>query len=109
VGVDLFAPGVAIYSSVPGSKYREFDGTSMASPVSAGIAALVKSYFPTLTATEIKDILIKSVTPLSDLDVSTPGNAGKKVKFGEISQSGGVINAYNAVKLALEIEATKKQ
>src|SRR6202000_1647506 len=59
--VDVFAPGVQIYSSIPGSKYAYFDGTSMACPVVAGLAALIREYYPKLTAVQVKDIILKSV------------------------------------------------
>lgn len=59
--VDVFAPGVAIYSLAPGNEYQDAQGTSMASPVTAGVAALLLSYFPDLEAEQIKDILMKSV------------------------------------------------
>lgn len=104
--VDVFAPGMAIYSTVPDSKYQELQGTSMASPAVAGVAALLKSYFPTLTATQLKTIITSSVTNLSDTDIKKPGSEDI-VKFGDLSNTGGVINAYEAVKLAIEM--TKKQ
>lgn len=100
--VDVFAPGVAIYSTVPGSKYEEKQGTSMAAPAVAGVAALIKSYFPTLTAVQIKDIIVQSVVDLSDVDVQQPGS-DDIVKFGTLSKSGGVVNAYRAVKMAIEL------
>lgn len=104
--VDVFAPGVAIYSTVPGSRYEEKQGTSMASPAVAGVAALVKSYFPSLTATQIKDIIMQSVVYLGDVEVMKPGSE-EMVKFATLSKSGGVVNAYNAVKMAIEL--TEKQ
>ncbi len=106
-GVDLFSPGVAIYSTVPGSKYEELDGTSMASPVAAGVAALVKSYFPKLTAAQLKQLLVESTTKFPTQQVNLPGGEGQ-VPFGDLSNSGGEVNAYNAVKLALEWEKAGK-
>lgn len=100
--VDVFAPGVAIYSTVPGNRYEEKQGTSMAAPAVAGVAALLKSYFPDLTAVQIKDIILKSVVNLADVEVTLPGD-DKLVKFGTLSSTGGVVNAYNAVKMALEM------
>ncbi|HEY9117854.1 MAG TPA: S8 family peptidase [Roseivirga sp.] len=96
--VDVFAPGVAIYSLAPGNDYQDAQGTSMASPVTAGVAALVLSYFPDLKAEQLKDILMKSVRGV-DVKVNQPGT-GEEVKFSSLSVSGGIINAYEAVKLA---------
>ena len=100
-GVDVFAPGVAIYSTVPGSKYEEKQGTSMAAPAVTGVAALLKSYFPELTSKEIKSIILNSVTSLADVQVNKPGT-NQTVDFGQLSITGGVVNAYNAVKMALQ-------
>lgn len=102
--VDLFAPGVKIYSTVPFSSYDSYNGTSMATPVVAGVAAILMSYFPDLSAQQVKKILMKSVTKLNSMDVNLPNNKRKKdykmVKFGDLSRSGGIVNAYKAVKLA---------
>lgn len=97
--VDLFAPGVAIYSLSPGDEYVDAQGTSMASPVTAGVAAMLLSYYPDLSADQVKDILMKSVRSLNNLTVSQPGT-GEEVMFKDLSVSGGIINAYEAVKLA---------
>ncbi|MCK5781077.1 MAG: S8 family serine peptidase [Flavobacteriales bacterium] len=102
--VDLFAPGVDIYSTVPMNDYDTYSGTSMATPVVAGVAAVVMSYYPDLSAKQVKKILMKSVTELKDLDVKLPNDRRdgevKKVKFGTLSVSGGIVNLYNALKLA---------
>lgn len=96
--VDLFAPGVGILSSVPGNTYEPNSGTSMAAPVVAGISALLLSYFPDLEATEIKNILMRSAKSI-DLEVIKP-RSEERVKFSELSKAGGIVNAYEAVKLA---------
>ena len=96
--VDVFAPGVAIYSTIPGSKYASFDGTSMASPCTAGVAALIRSYFPDLTAAQVRTILMKSTTKVKR-KVYVPGTK-KSTKLKKISVSGGVVNAYKAIKMA---------
>ena len=105
--VDLFAPGVDIYSTVPMSGYDSYSGTSMACPAVAGVAALVMSQYPKLSAKDVKKILMKSVTDLKDLDVKLPNGRRdeeeKIVKFGTLSKSGGVVNAYEALKLAKEM------
>lgn len=102
--VDVFAPGVAIYSLAPNNGYANSDGTSMASPVTTGVAALLLSYFPHLKPGKIKDILIQSVRSVDGGKVKKPGS-GSEVDFAELSVSGGIINAAEAVKLA---ESAKK-
>lgn len=102
--VDVFAPGVDIYSTVPGSKYAYLSGTSMAAPVVAGVAALIRSYFPYLTARQVKDVIMRSVTHVEH-SVFVPG-ANKRAPFSDLSVSGGVVNAFEAVKQAQELSGT---
>ncbi len=97
--VDVFAPGVQIYSTIPKNEYAKFSGTSMASPEVAGIATLVRSYYPELTASQVKHIIMNSGTKLN-LDVLVPGKKGEKTNFSNLSISGKVANAYNALILA---------
>jgi cell wall-associated protease len=99
--VDVFAPGFLINSSVPGSKYDVFDGTSMAAPVVSGLAALILSYYPNLTAVQVRDIIIKSVTKVNH-KVKYKNDKGENIRvpFADICVSGGIVNAYNALKLA---------
>lgn len=104
--VDLFAPGVQIYATLPDDEYRFLQGTSMASPVVAGVAAVLRSYFPTLTAQQVKEILESSTTKL-DIDVKVPGK-DEVVPFSKLSQTGGVVNMYNAVQKAMQTKGTKK-
>lgn len=100
--VDLFAPGVAIYSTTPENTYASYQGTSMATPVVAGVAAVIKSYFPGLSAKQIKKILMESSVK-KNLAVYVPGTENKKVvNFNKLSVSGGEVNLYNAIKLAIE-------
>lgn len=101
--VDVFAPGKDIYSTVPGSKYESNSGTSMASPVVAGVAAVLKSYFPKLTYTDIKRIIMESATPYST-KVTRPESTST-VGFNSLSKTGAVVNLYDAVKMALAQEA----
>lgn len=99
--VDVFAPGFMINSTVPNNKYEEFDGTSMASPVVAGLAALIWSYYPNLTAVQVKEIIMKSVVKVSrKVKMRDKNDENIKVNFSDLSVSGGIVNAYNALKLA---------
>jgi len=98
--VDLFAPGVNIYSLKPGNLYELGDGTSFAAPMVSGVAALVMSYNPKLSAPEVKEIVLKSVQDKSKLKVNKPGEGKKKVRFEELCKTGGLVNAYEALKLA---------
>jgi subtilisin family serine protease len=100
-GVDVFAPGVNIYSTLPGSKYGNESGTSMASPVTAGVAAALKSYFPTLTAVQLKDIIMKTAQ-VHHTKVHVPG-ADKTADFTTLSATGGVVDLYEAVKMAQQV------
>lgn len=103
--VDLFAPGMSIKSTVPGSEYKSFDGTSMAAPVVSGVAGLVRQRFPSLTAQQVKVILMQSATPCSE-KLRIPGT-GKKCKMKDLCVSGGIVNAEAALKLASEVVAGK--
>jgi subtilisin family serine protease len=104
--VDVFAPGVNIYSTLPGgNKYGDFSGTSMAAPVVAGIAALVLEYFPDLSAEQLKYVIENSVTPMKD-KVKLPGT-DEMVNLSDICKSGGEVNAYNAVKLAATLKGER--
>jgi cell wall-associated protease len=105
--VDVFAPGVDILSTVPGGGYERQSGTSMAAPVVSGLAALLMSYYPNLSAADVKRIVLESATRYADQVVVRPGEAGGQVRFGELSSTGAVVNAYEAVKLAEQLSATK--
>ncbi|MBK9255341.1 MAG: S8 family serine peptidase [Saprospiraceae bacterium] len=105
--VDLFAPGVRIYSTMPGSEYAPLQGTSMAAPVVAGVAAVIRSYYPTLTAEQVKEAIMKSVTPITQ-EVKVPGSKTDKKKFSDMSVSGGVVNLDNALKVAATMKGKKK-
>ena len=99
--VDLFAPGADILSTLPGGTTGRESGTSMAAPVVSGVAALLMAYFPELSALDVKRIIIESVRKMPELDVAKPGEGDARIKFGALSRTGGVIDAYAAVKLAL--------
>jgi subtilisin family serine protease len=100
--VDLFAPGVKIYSTLPGGNtYGNQDGTSMAAPIVSGVAAILRTYYPSLTAKQVKTILEKTVfTPTATAPCLQPGNSSIATPFGTLSKTGGIVNAYNAVVLA---------
>jgi cell wall-associated protease len=95
--VDVFAPGYDIYNTIPNNKYKKLDGTSMAAPMAAGAAALLKSYFPELTMSQVKEILLKTATNYSETKQVLPGSE-EKVYFSQLSITGGVINLLEAVK-----------
>ena len=96
--VDVFAPGVEIYSLLPNNNYDFLSGTSMASPAVAGVASLIMSYFPRLSAKKIKEIIIESGI---SIDFEIDGiEENRKVSFKDISKSGKIVNAYNALILA---------
>ena len=102
--VDLFAPGVDILSTIPGNQYERDSGTSMAAPVVTGVAALVMSYYPSLTAADIRKILLASTAKFPSQIVNRPGDDAKeRVPFGTLSVTGGIVNAYNALKMADDV------
>lgn len=90
--VDLFAPGVNIYSTVPGNKFKYMSGTSMASPVVTGVAALLRIFYPSLSAEEIKDAMVKS-DKISPLQLKMPLNKQKLGnKYTDIARTNGIID-----------------
>jgi cell wall-associated protease len=99
--VDLFAPGVEIYSTTPENTYEEQNGTSMASPAAAGVAALIMSYYPELNVNEVKEILKATTKQFDGIKVLKPGS-DQMTELNQISRTGGLINAYEAVKMAEE-------
>jgi subtilisin family serine protease len=104
--VDVFAPGVKIYSTVPGGNtYQSLQGTSMASPVVAGLAAFIMEYYPKLSARQVKMVIENSSLKLSE-KVKDPGSK-ENVLLSDISKSGGFVNAFEAIKLASTITGEK--
>lgn len=101
--VDLFAPGVKINSTVPGGKYEKISGTSMASPVVSGVAAVIKGYFPYMKAAGIKELLMKSSRKYEGLKVKVRDKAGN-ILFSSLSKSGGVVDLFSAYQFALEMK-----
>lgn len=105
--VDVFAPGVKIYSTLPGGTTYGFQqGTSMASPVVAGLAALILSYYPELTPEQLKYCITKGAQ-VQTIEVKKPGNPEETVAFNMLSESGGLINAYESMKIAATLKGER--
>lgn len=99
--VDVFAPGYQINSTIPdGNAYAKFNGTSMAAPVVAGLAATIRSYYPKLTALQVKEIIMKSVEKVDHPVTVMVNEEPVSMPFSDLCVTGGIINAYNALKLA---------
>lgn len=107
--VDFFAPGDDIISTYPQNTYLLAGGTSFASPIAAGVAALVWSYYPELTVDELKTVLLNSATSISQKVLVPPayGLFRKKTSFSNLSVTGGIINAYKALKEAEKVMKNK--
>lgn len=103
--VDIFAPGVSIYSTNPGSTYKAADGTSFAAPVVAGVAAVIRSYYPSLSSSQVKESILSGGSKYNNL-VKKPGTE-QMVKLSDLSVTGAVINAYEAVRKANFIKQSK--
>jgi len=102
--VDVFAPGHDIFTSSSqnkNQKYKFVSGTSFARPVVSGIAALIFSYYPSITASEVKRIIMDSGVEYT-FPVKTPTKEDKNrtTPFNELSKSGKIVNAYNALIMA---------
>lgn len=107
--VDVFAPGIRIYSTIPGGNtYGEKDGTSMASPVVAGLAALILSYYPDLTPEQIISIIKTSSLKITDRVTIKPGTEDEQVSLLDLSSTGGIVNAYEALTLAAVTKGERK-
>ena len=99
--VDVFAPGHSIYSTVPDNAYERNDGTSMAAPMVSGLAALIMAHYPSLTATDVRTIILETATPYRNRTVARPGD-GETVPFGTLSDTGAVVNAHAALRRAAD-------
>lgn len=97
--VDVFAPGYDIYSTVPNNEYKYLNGTSMAAPNVTGVAAVIRSLFPKLTAAQVKTVILQSGLPLQS-KVIVGGDSYNVKPFSEISETGRLVNLYNALILA---------
>ena len=91
--------------------YTTSSGTSIAAPVVAGIAAIIRDYFPKLSAGQVKNVLIKSVTPMNGKFVKIPGpnKKGNTTMYDSLCVSGGIVNALNAVKMAQQLSSKKNK
>ena len=96
--VDIFSPGNEIYATIPNNKYKYLQGTSMASPNAAGVAALIRSYYPSLTASQVKHIIMDSGSPITA--TVAVGETKTNVPFSNTCVSGKIVNAYNAILMA---------
>jgi subtilisin family serine protease len=106
--VHVFAPGVEIYSTVPGNEYQRNDGTSMAAPVVSGLAALLMAYYPDLTAAQVKEIILESASRYPGQAALVPGGAGERRGFDQLSVTGGIVNAFEAVRLAEQASGSRR-
>ena len=104
--VDVFAPGVKIYATTPNNTYEFLQGTSMAAPNVAGVAALVRAYYPSLTASQVKHIIMDSGTPIAS-QFKLAGSDGTQTNLSTISKTGKIVNAYNALILAEKLALKK--
>ena len=104
INVDVFAPGEEIYATVPNNKYKYLQGTSMAAPNAAGVAALIRSYYPKLKASQVKHILMDSGVALPSKVVlgenPNPDEKPAAVSSVESSKTAKMVNAYNALLMA---------
>lgn len=101
--VDVFAPGAQVYSTTPENEYDTKGGTSMAAPAVAGLAALIRSQHPNLSAAQVKKVILDSGLPLK-IQVIVGGNPKDNRPFSELSKSGRIANAYNALIMASKIK-----
>ncbi len=106
INVDVFAPGAGIYSTMPNNEYEFQGGTSMAAPAVAGVAALIRSHYPKLTAPQVKQILMRSGLA-TKASVIVAGDTSKATTFDKISKAGKMVNAYNALIMADNVSKGK--
>lgn len=104
--VDVYAPGVQIWSTTPNNEYEFLQGTSMAAPAVAGIAAMIRSFYPKLTASQVKHIIMDSGLS-SSATVVVGGDPANTAEFAELSTSGNMANLYNALILADKVSKQK--
>lgn len=103
--LDIFAPGAKMLSTCTGDTYQLGTGRSMAAATLAGVAALIKTYYPKLTGSQMRDILLKSATSRKGVEVEKTVQKGEGKQadlylFEQLCLSGGIVNALEAVKAA---------
>ncbi|MGY0391219.1 S8 family peptidase [Bizionia sp. KMM 8389] len=103
INVDVFAPGAQVYSTTPESEYGTKGGTSMAAPAVAGVAALIRSYYPKLSAAQVKQVILDSGIALKT-NVVVGGEATDVRPFGDLTKSAKMVNAYNALIMASQVK-----
>ena len=110
IDVDIFAPGIDIYTTTVNDNYEFQSGTSMSASITSSVAALIRSYYPNLTASEVKQIIMESGVSY-DIMVNKPSTGKEKelVPFSSLSKSGKIVNAYNALLMAAEVSKKKKK
>ncbi|MDT3403886.1 S8 family serine peptidase [Mucilaginibacter terrae] len=106
--VDVFAPGVKVTSVDKDAEFNTADGTSFASPITAGVAALLLEYYPNLSARQLKQIIMQSAKPLTGVMVKKPGT-DERVDFATLSKTGGIVNAYEALQIAAKTKGERKK
>jgi subtilisin family serine protease len=106
--VDVFSPGVKVTSIDMDAEFNTADGTSFSSPIVAGIAALILEYYPKLSASQLKQAILESASPLKGTMVLKPGSKDEKVDFASLSKTGGIVNAYKALLIASKMKGERK-
>lgn len=106
---DIFAPGVKVTSIDMDAEFNTADGTSFASPIVSGIAALILEYYPDLSAKQLKECILASATPVTGLMVLKPGSQTDKVEFASLSKTGGIVNARKALEYASKLKGERKK
>jgi cell wall-associated protease len=108
MNVDVFAPGNDIYSTMPENEYEFQGGTSMAAPMVSGLAALIRSHYPQLSAPQVKQIIMESGLKVK-LKVIVAGDPEMVLPFDQLSKSGKMVNAYNALIMAEKVSRKKSK
>jgi cell wall-associated protease len=106
--VDVFAPGVKVTTIDTDAEFNTEDGTSFSAPITSGIAALILEYYPSLSAKQLKQVILASATPLTGTMVYKPGSKTEKVDFTTLCKTGGIVNAYKALQIAATIQGERK-